>query len=245
MLRLATLAATLLALIAPALTSQRAHAAASTRWDRSVGRPALAKRERTAAVRGRFHAVRTSRYWNRAAPVSVRRAIASPNIGLDQTSESLGLSERALTDLAPDSLAYLASRAGVVGIAVIVPGKRAAYTYNGDQQLPMASVVKVAIMATLMAQAGRAERDLTAAELSLLRKMITESDNQAADRLWLEVGEGEAVADYLQSIGLGDVGVDQGNAWGASIASAREGRGHALLVASATACSHHAFDGFW
>ena len=137
-------------------------------------------------------------------------------------SAQLGaLAERPLEDLAPVS-EYLATRAGSIGVAVVVPSQGALYTLNGDELFPTASVVKVMIMATVMDRALQEGRDLTDREIALLEPMITQSDNYAASALWDDVGGGPAVGAYLESIGLSDTIPNPYDYWGATRAPARE-----------------------
>jgi hypothetical protein len=136
--------------------------------------------------------------------------------------------ERPLSDLSPDAQAFLESRSGKPGVAVIVPDHRTIYTYNGDEPSPMASVAKVAIMLTTMNRAVQEGRDLTDWEIQLLGPMITESDNDSADILWDEIGGGPAVEAYMRAIGIIDIAPNQSYAWGTSRASAKA---MALLLA--------------
>jgi beta-lactamase class A len=131
------------------------------------------------------------------------------------------LDDRPLTELAPAAAAYLATRAGPVGVAVVVPSRNAVYTANGDRPFHMASVAKVAILLAVLDQTLREERDLTPAERVLLEDMITVSDNAAATVLWDQLGGAGGVGAYLSAIGLAGIEANHGDAWGASWASPR------------------------
>jgi hypothetical protein len=95
------------------------------------------------------------------------------------------------------------------------------YAANGDQLMSMASVVKVAIMMTVLDRAVREGREVTRAELSLLEPMIQESDNDSTTLLWDQVGGAPAVESYLRSIGIEDIVPNEQEMWGASRASAK------------------------
>jgi hypothetical protein len=127
--------------------------------------------------------------------------------------------ERSLEELAPEAVSYLLTRDGPAGVAVVVPAHHAIYSWNGEAQFHMASVAKVAIMLTVMDQAIREGRQLTADEMDNLRPMITVSDNASASLLWSELGGGDAVERYLRSIGLEQINPNKEGCWGASYAS--------------------------
>jgi beta-lactamase class A len=88
--------------------------------------------------------------------------------------------------------AALAAFAGTVpaefAVAVVDHRSGTAYTYNGNQPFPTASVVKVDILVALALQAQDAGRSLTSDEQSLADAMIRYSDNDAASSLWWEIG---------------------------------------------------------
>ena len=144
------------------------------------------------------------------------------------TTTTLELAERPLAELSIDAQEFLEGREGKWGVAVVVPSHRRIYAANGDQLMPMASIAKVAIMLTTMDRAVQDNRDITERDLELLRPMITESDNDAADLLWKELGGGAALEAYLRSEGIIDIVADTGDYWGASRASAKSA---ALLFA--------------
>ena len=135
---------------------------------------------------------------------------------------------RPLAELAPEAAAFLATREGPRGAAVVVPSLGVIYTDNGDELTPMASVAKVAIMVTVMDQAIREGRALTEWEMSMLRPMITVSDNDTATALWEHVGGGAAVEETLRSMGLVNTVPNPMEAWGASRSTPNE---VALLLA--------------
>lgn len=164
---------------------------------------------------------------NSSTPVFLGEDTTAPFPAISSSSMSfssaslLAFQERPLEELSPDAQAFLEGRSGKWGVAVVVPSQKTIYTYNGDELSPMASVAKVAIMLTTMDRAISEGRDLTDRELRLLRPMITQSDNDAADILWSDLGGGSAVEAYLRSIGITDIVPNQSDAWGASRASAK------------------------
>ncbi len=154
-----------------------------------------------------------------SAPFPSATRAASATAVARHTSE---FAERPLAELAPEAAAFLETREEPRGAAVIVPGRATIYTHNGDELTPMASVAKVAIMVTVMDQAMRANRPLTEWEMSMLRPMITVSDNDSASALWEYIGGGAAVAETLRSMGLVNTVPNPMEAWGASRSTPKE-----------------------
>jgi len=136
--------------------------------------------------------------------------------------------ERPLAELSQDAANFLDSRLGPRGAAVVIPSRGVIYTYNGNELTPMASVAKLTIMIAVMDRAIQEGRSLTDWELSLLRPMITVSDNASADALWDYLGGGAAVEATLRSMGLTDTKPNPAEAWGASRSTPKE---LALLLA--------------
>ncbi|MCH8814584.1 MAG: serine hydrolase [Chloroflexi bacterium] len=153
--------------------------------------------------------------------------IPAPTVVPDQSGEVDGESAVSaieilpLEDLAPEAVTFLEGRAGAVGVAVVVPDETVVYLYNGSALFPMASVAKVSIMLTILDQVDRIGRVLTEQEVTLIRQMITVSDNVAAYALWEAVGGAEAVTQYLESIGLNGLDLNS-RYWGESLASAAD-----------------------
>jgi hypothetical protein len=131
------------------------------------------------------------------------------------------LVDRSLGQLSDPALGFARSRPPIVGVAVVIPGSRAVYTQNADEQVPTASVVKVLVMLVVLERARQERRPVTEGELALLWPMITESDNDATSQLWEDIGRGQAVASYLRSVGVSGFTPDPGTSWGVSFASAR------------------------
>ena len=126
---------------------------------------------------------------------------------------------RPLDEFAPDVVAYLAEREGVMGAAIAIPSLGVVYTTDTSATFHLASVSKVMIMLTLLDQAAQRGEDLTPYQTALLAPMIIDSDNDAADALWEGVGGGDAIASYLQGVGIEGIAVDSEGYWGASLAS--------------------------
>jgi beta-lactamase class A len=126
-----------------------------------------------------------------------------------------GWTFRPLSLIAPNA-AYLAEQfEGRIGIAVAVPAQGVVYTLNGDEPFEALSVAKVPIMIAFLEQAASSRRPLSDADLALLETMITQSDNLAADVLWIRAGGSKGVHAALSAAGFPNFRLDSG-AWGES-----------------------------
>jgi beta-lactamase class A len=76
------------------------------------------------------------------------------------------------------------------------------YAYRGTESYETASVVKVQVLACLLLTAQDRGRDLTATELSLAKRMIRLSDNDATTSLFTRLGRAPAVQACDRRLGL-------------------------------------------
>ena len=76
-------------------------------------------------------------------------------------------------------------------------------------------------MACVMANAEQQGRLVSEWELSLMWPMITQSNNDATDALWSDLGGGPGVAACLSRLGVAGITPYNGPYWGTSTASAR------------------------
>lgn len=88
----------------------------------------------------------------------------------------------------PALASFLASRAGEVTAGTLDPRSGRLYLYHPGEPEVTASVVKVDILAALLAQAQAAHEQLSAAEVSTAATMIEDSNNVAAQELWNQIG---------------------------------------------------------
>ena len=102
------------------------------------------------------------------------------------------------------SASYLSGRAGVVLAAVY--DLRTGQTWRLGQGPPQdeASVVKLDVLETLLAERGRSGTGLSAGDQTLAGQMIEDSDNDAATSLWYEVGGAGGVRSFNSAAGLAD-----------------------------------------
>ena len=99
---------------------------------------------------------------------------------------------------------YVSSRAGVVLAAVY--DLRTGQTWHLGQGQPQdeASVVKLDVLETLLAERGRSGTELSAGDQALAEQMIEDSDNDAATSLWYEIGGASSIRSFNATAGLAD-----------------------------------------
>jgi hypothetical protein len=104
---------------------------------------------------------------------------------------------------------YLASRPGVVTVAVYDRRTGHMWVLHPGVKEYTASIVKVEIMGTALKQAQDAGSPLPGTELELVRTMIENSSNTAATELLSEVGGPAAVQRFDKAAGMTDTTVSK------------------------------------
>ncbi len=122
--------------------------------------------------------------------------------------------ERALTR----ALDAYADEIGPFSVAVLDHRTGRLYAYRGDRRYEAASVVKADLLAALLLKAQDDERRLSADELSLARRMIRTSDNDAATALYDRVGRIRGLTAVNRRLGLRATSVDR--SWGLTTTTA-------------------------
>jgi Beta-lactamase enzyme family len=99
---------------------------------------------------------------------------------------------------------YVSTRTGVVLAAVY--DLRTGQTWHLGQGQPQdeASVVKLDVLETLLAERSRSGTGLSASDRSLAEQMIEDSDNDAATSLWDEVGGPSSIRSFNSKAGLAE-----------------------------------------
>ena len=98
---------------------------------------------------------------------------------------------------------YLSGRAGRVLAAVYDVGTGRTWHLGQGQPQAEASVVKLDVLETLLAEKGQGgDAGLTATDRSLAEQMIEDSDNAAATSLWYEVGGAASIRSFNAKVGL-------------------------------------------
>jgi hypothetical protein len=130
-----------------------------------------------------------------------------------------GPAEHALADLSPAAASFLAGRTGNIGVAIGLVRQTDSYGWRSDARFPLASIAKLAIMATVLDNSSKQGQQLTVRQLTLLQAMLEWSDNDAASALWASLGGGVTVRNYVRSIGMKDFVPGAGSHWGDSVDS--------------------------
>jgi hypothetical protein len=115
--------------------------------------------------------------------------------------------------------AALAARpASFVAVAVDDPTDGLSCQLHNTNHFYAASVMKVTILSALLMKVGGPSH-LTATQKSLAVKMITQSDNSAAQTLWTEEGI-PAVQNFLNKAGMSQTQIN--SAWGLTLITAHD-----------------------
>ena len=99
---------------------------------------------------------------------------------------------------------YVSTRDGAVVAAVYDLRTGQTWQLGREQPQDEASVVKLDVLETLLAERGRSGAGLSAGDRSLAGQMIEDSDNDAATSLWDEVGGASGIRSFNTSAGLAD-----------------------------------------
>jgi beta-lactamase class A len=99
---------------------------------------------------------------------------------------------------------YMTTRDGVVLAAVYDLRTGQTWQFGRGRPQDAASVVKLDVLETLLAERGRSGTELSASDRTLAEQMIEDSDNDAATSLWDEVGGAGGIRSFNTSAGLAD-----------------------------------------
>jgi Beta-lactamase enzyme family len=125
-----------------------------------------------------------------ASPSGSPRRSASPRPAMQ--SNPFGVAARS----------YLATRSGTVLAAVYDARTGQTWTLGQGKPQAEASIVKLDILETLLAQHRANGAALPAQDRTLAQAMIEDSDNDAATSLWYEVGGAPGISSFNASAGL-------------------------------------------
>jgi hypothetical protein len=99
---------------------------------------------------------------------------------------------------------YVSGRDGAVVAAVYDLRTGQTWQFGRGQPQDEASLVKLDVLETLLAERGRSGTELSASDRTLAEQMIEDSDNDAATSLWDEVGGASGIRSFNTSAGLAD-----------------------------------------
>jgi beta-lactamase class A len=104
--------------------------------------------------------------------------------------------------LAAAAASYVSTRAGTVLAAVYDIATGQTWRLGQGQPQAEASVVKLDVLETLLAEQGDSRTGLPATDRSLAQQMIEDSDNAAATSLWYDVGGAASIRSFNAAAGL-------------------------------------------
>jgi beta-lactamase class A len=133
-----------------------------------------------------------------AAPKTGR---ASPAKQLKTTSPAPAR-RRHRDPLAGEAASYVSTRSGTVLVAVYDIATGQTWRLGQGQPQAAASVVKLDVLETLLAEQGDSRTGLSATDQSLAQQMIEGSDNAAATSLWYDVGGAASIRSFNSAAGL-------------------------------------------
>ncbi len=109
-----------------------------------------------------------------------------------------------LDPFGPATASYLSTRAGTVLAAVYDVGTGQTWRLGQGPPQDEASVVKLDVLETLLAERSSDHIGLSASDQLLTQQMIEDSDNDAATSLWYEVGGATRIRSFNTAAGLTD-----------------------------------------
>ncbi|MEU6195201.1 serine hydrolase [Streptomyces sp. NPDC047061] len=138
-----------------------------------------------------------------AAPASA----ATPTVSCTSSKAALA------TKLKKDITAAIANRKGTIAVGLYDRSTKTTCTLRSTTHYDSASTVKVTVLATLLWDAKKHNRSLTATEQSLAKAMITQSDNDATSKLWKQLGLTK-IKGFLSAAGMTQTTPGADGYWG-------------------------------
>lgn len=109
---------------------------------------------------------------------------------------------------------YLATRTTTASVAVLNLKNGALWTFRPATRYDTASIVKAAILGTLLWRAEAKHRPLSSVEVSQMVPMIEDSSNSAATTLWSVAGRSAGIQAFLHAAGMMNTIPGKGGYWG-------------------------------
>ncbi len=106
--------------------------------------------------------------------------------------------------LGATAASYVSTRSGTVLAAVYDVSTGQTWSLGQGKPQDEASVVKLDVLETLLAERSRSGTGLSASDQALAEQMIEDSDNDAATSLWDEVGGATSIRSFNTQAGLAD-----------------------------------------
>jgi beta-lactamase class A len=149
-----------------------------------------------------------------AVPASAVRAQAAPGICASSAQPALA------AKLSRRIASALRGTYATVGVAADDPEEGIRCRYHQWQEFHSASVIKVITLGALLYEL-QGQRHLSTYEAALAQAMITESDNDAQDALWNEIGM-TALQRFLTAAGMHHTVLGQDDFWGLTEVNAHD-----------------------
>ena len=121
-----------------------------------------------------------------------------------------------------DALGEALAHGGIVSVAFVDLSSGVACDVRGARHFESASVVKTAILATLLYQTQQKHSSLSTHDRALAHAMITRSDNDAASALWQQIGRASGLRVFLAAAGMGQTIPGPGRSWGLTQITAQD-----------------------
>ncbi|MFD4522371.1 serine hydrolase [Streptomyces sp. NPDC058470] len=125
------------------------------------------------------------------------------------------------TKLQKDITTALANRTGTIAVGLYDRTTKTTCTLRNSTAYDSASVVKVAVLATLLWDAKKHNRYLTQRESDLAKAMITKSDNTATSTLWKQLGLTK-IKGFLAAAGMTQTKPGANGYWGLTQITVRD-----------------------
>ena len=135
-----------------------------------------------------------------ATSTSPSSTVRSSTTTTSSTTSTTAPSSQAQLDGALATLSH--QRSGSVEIAVDNLAANRSWSYGPTKPQDEARIVKVNILAALLANGGGSANALTTGQRQLATEMIEESDNDAATDLWNAAGAGVGIGKFDSKLGL-------------------------------------------
>jgi Beta-lactamase enzyme family len=130
-------------------------------------------------------------------------APATPRISAASAGSAVSTGRSVHSDpFGPAAASYVSARAGTISAAVYDIGTGQTWRLGAGRPQAEASVVKLDVLETLLAERDKTGAGLTPSDRSLAEQMIEDSDNDAATSLWYEVGGPARIRSFNAAVGL-------------------------------------------
>ncbi|WP_089105221.1 serine hydrolase [Streptomyces hyaluromycini] len=140
-------------------------------------------------------------------------AVAAPASAATPTVSCTSAKAALATKLKKDITTAIANRKGTIAVGLYDRSTKTTCTLRSTTHYDSASTVKVTVLATLLWDAKKHNRYLTATEQSLAKAMITQSDNDATTKLWKQLGLTK-IKGFLSAAGMTQTTPGANGYWG-------------------------------